>query len=247
MSAAEQLKMLHQLQLIDLEIMEIEKFHAQAPERITELEGDISAHRLKVDRHENELKSLIEARRKKEKDLEEHEKHIEKNKERMMAVKTNAEYHAIQKENDAQKAFIEELEDEVLRLMDDIEGAELSVRKAKDRFGEVQKKLQAQIDQIKAKEAEVADKLAAKNEERNVILPQIDDMFFKRYSKLRETTSGIAVVRIINRVCQGCLMSVPPQVYNLVIRNEDIITCPNCCRILYYQEGEEPAKGKPSG
>ena len=35
--------------------------------------------------------------------------------------------------------------------------------------------------------------------------------------------------------CSGCYMSIPPQVFVNVKKNESVITCPNCGRILYYK------------
>ena len=235
MSAPEQLKCLHELQTVDQEIAEIERFRDSAPEQVKALEANVERHRLAVEEREAELKKLNETRRAKERELEEHEAHIRKNKERMNAVKTNEEYHAIQKENDAQRSFIEEFEDQILRIMDDIEGGELAVRKAKERYKEVEKKIRSQIEGITAELEKINERLETKKKFREQVYPCIDRLLLKRYEKLRAQTSGIAVARIIKGTCQGCHMNVPPQVYNLVIRSEEIITCPNCHRILYYE------------
>ncbi len=239
MSAPEQLKKLHELQLVDMEIMEIEKFANAAPERVKQFQAELDAQHALVKERENTLQELQKAKRDKERELAEHEQRIIKNKERMMAVKTNEEYHAIQKENEAQKVFCEEFEDAILRLMDDLEGAELALRKAKDRAAEGEKKLKAQMAAIEEEMKTITAKLAEKQKIREGILPAIDAQLLDRYSRLRRQTGGIAVVRVMKRTCQGCRMNVPPQVYNLVIRNEEIITCPNCYRILYYQGNDE--------
>ncbi|NIN67237.1 MAG: nucleic acid-binding protein, partial [Anaerolineae bacterium] len=36
--------------------------------------------------------------------------------------------------------------------------------------------------------------------------------------------------------CQGCHMTLPPQVVSEVKQNDCIITCGECDRILYFQE-----------
>ena len=239
MVAPEQLKKLHDLQLVDMEIMEIEKFANSAPERIRQLQTEVEAQQMSVKEREQVLQELQKTKREKERGLSEHEQRVNKNKERMNAVKTNEEYHAIQKENDAQKVFCEELEDAILRLMDDLDGAELALRKAKDRFAESEKKLKAQIAAIEEEMKTVSLKLEERTKARDQLVPSLDTAFLDRYTKLRKQTGGIAVVRVVKRTCQGCRMNVPPQMYNLVIRNENIITCPNCYRILYYQGNDE--------
>lgn len=235
MSAAEQLKLLHELQQIDEKIMDLNRFREKAPEQIQALQTKIEDQRLMITVKEGELQKHLETRRAKERELETHESQIAKNQTRAMAVKTNEEFHAIQRENDLQKELIEDLEDEVLRLLDDIDSAELAVKKAKDRFKEIQKEMQAQVEDLNQKMQLVADRLAEQEKLREQMVPSIQPSFLTRYNKLRVITGGIAVVRVKNRTCMGCRMNVPPQVYNLVIKNEDIHTCPNCFRILYYE------------
>ncbi len=247
MAAPEQLKKLHDLQLVDMEIMEIEKFANAAPERIKQFQADLETQRAAVQEREAALQELQKAKREKERELSEHEQRINKNKERMMAVKTNEEYHAIQKENDAQKVFCEEFEDAILRLLDDIDSAELALRKAKDRCAEAEKKVGVQVAAIEEELKTCAGKLVEKQDLRGRLVPDIDPAFFDRYVRLRRQVGGVAVVRVVKRTCQGCRMNVPPQLYNLVIRNEDIITCPNCYRILFYQGNDQANNGSSHG
>lgn len=245
MSAAEQLRLLHDLQQIDQQIMEIELLRKNSPKEIEVLESEMEHHRQVVKEKEAEQKHAQEIRRQKDRELQEHEAQIEKNKARLMAVKTNEEYHAIQRENDKQKEMIEEIEDQLLRVMDDIDGAELSLKKAKDRLVEVEKLKSVQIVELNKKLEVVGEKLKILEEQRAKFLPSIEGNFLHRYDRLREITGGVAVVRVIKRTCQGCLMNVPPQVYNLVIRNEEIITCPSCHRILFYEA--EAQKNEANG
>ncbi|MBW2734063.1 MAG: hypothetical protein JRH20_16875, partial [Deltaproteobacteria bacterium] len=50
---------------------------------------------------------------------------------------------------------------------------------------------------------------------------------------------GIGVVRAAEGACSGCHMRLPPQLYNILQRNETIEQCPNCQRIIYYIPEEE--------
>ena len=43
---------------------------------------------------------------------------------------------------------------------------------------------------------------------------------------------GLAVVEIRGGTCQGCRMHVPPQLFNQIQRNEQVILCPSCQRML---------------
>lgn len=248
MSAAEQLKLLHQLQQIDQQVMEVERFHKAAPEQIAEMERELEQKGKMITDKKAILDACREQRRDKERDLEGHEAHILKNQGRMMAVKTNEEYHAIQKENTKLKAMIEELEDRLLRIMDDIDGADLAVKKAKDRYAEIEQDMRDRIAELSDRLTQVRNQLAEFNKKRDEFIPGIDPTFLNRYNRLRKITAGVAVVRVIERTCQGCRMNIPPQLFNLVIRNEEIIVCPNCRRILYYEpEAEDAAAPEING
>ena len=38
-----------------------------------------------------------------------------------------------------------------------------------------------------------------------------------------------------NGICYGCFLKLNDQVYLEILKGEDIVTCPNCGRILYYE------------
>ena len=47
---------------------------------------------------------------------------------------------------------------------------------------------------------------------------------------------GLAVVPVVNGVCKGCHMAIPPQLYNIIQRGLSMETCPSCNRIIYWEE-----------
>jgi predicted nucleic acid-binding Zn-ribbon protein len=57
-----------------------------------------------------------------------------------------------------------------------------------------------------------------------------------QYQKLLVSKAGSAMAEARGESCSGCYMSIPPQVFVNVKKNESIINCPNCGRILYYKE-----------
>jgi predicted nucleic acid-binding Zn-ribbon protein len=46
--------------------------------------------------------------------------------------------------------------------------------------------------------------------------------------------NGVAVAEAKNGACTACFMSLRPQVMSIVRRGDEIVTCDNCNRILYY-------------
>jgi hypothetical protein len=62
-----------------------------------------------------------------------------------------------------------------------------------------------------------------------------------RYERIKKRNKGIGVTSVWKSVCNGCHMNIPPQLYNEVQRSEELFSCPNCNRIIYFQDMEKPA------
>jgi predicted nucleic acid-binding Zn-ribbon protein len=62
-------------------------------------------------------------------------------------------------------------------------------------------------------------------------LPQGLLELFQRVARLR----GIAVAEARDGICQVCHLKLRPQMYVDLKRNEAIVQCPACNRILYYE------------
>jgi predicted nucleic acid-binding Zn-ribbon protein len=55
-----------------------------------------------------------------------------------------------------------------------------------------------------------------------------------RYERLFKSKGGNVVVGVQHGVCGGCHMRVPPQLLVSCQAQQELITCSNCGRILYY-------------
>jgi predicted nucleic acid-binding Zn-ribbon protein len=58
----------------------------------------------------------------------------------------------------------------------------------------------------------------------------------KKYDVIKEKRTGQAVVSVWKEICAGCHMNIPPQMYNELQRYEKVVTCPNCNRIIYWED-----------
>ena len=78
--------------------------------------------------------------------------------------------------------------------------------------------------------------MKATEKARQETIGRIQPPVLSQYQKLLATKAGIAMAEARSESCSGCYMSIPPQVFVNVKKNESIITCPNCGRILYFKE-----------
>jgi hypothetical protein len=91
-------------------------------------------------------------------------------------------------------------------------------------------------------EAEIAEKRAQidalKQEEQN-LTPGLDPEVYFKFERIIRNKMGLGIVPIKGGVCNGCHMILPAQFANQVRMGEEIIFCPYCSRILYYEESEQ--------
>ena len=56
----------------------------------------------------------------------------------------------------------------------------------------------------------------------------------ERYVRLRKQRGATTVVGVDRGICGGCHMKLPMQVVLSCQAQQEIVTCPNCGRILYF-------------
>jgi predicted nucleic acid-binding Zn-ribbon protein len=96
-----------------------------------------------------------------------------------------------------------------------------------------------QHDQI---EAEIAEKkakiegLAAREQE---LTRDMDSEVLFKFERIIRNKMGRGIVAIKGGVCMGCHMILPVQFANQVHEGEEIVFCPYCSRILFYEEADD--------
>lgn len=68
----------------------------------------------------------------------------------------------------------------------------------------------------------------------------VPDELLVRYERIKKRNKGVGVTSVWKAVCNGCHMNIPPQLYNELQKSDDLLSCPNCNRIMYFQDMEKP-------
>jgi predicted nucleic acid-binding Zn-ribbon protein len=66
------------------------------------------------------------------------------------------------------------------------------------------------------------------------MLSGVPGQWLEQYKFLKGKRNGTAVAPAAEGFCQACHMQIPPQLYNELQRNDHLIACPSCHRILYF-------------
>ena len=229
-----QLELLWELQKIDLELRSIKEEKDRYPKEMKKLDERQKIERERIQREKEKIESLEKTRRQKEGHLNLEQEKIKRAEGRMSEVKTNKEYQAILSEIDTIKEANGRMEEEILQVLDEIDELKKDLSKRDKEVGITVEKIEAERKKLEEKMV-YDDKIWSEQMERRELLSkQIESKLFKLYNTLKEKRHGVGVVNVKNETCQGCFVNVPPQMFIEVQKNNALIRCPNCNRILYW-------------
>lgn len=237
------LERLAALQVVDLKIQEMEREKEEIPQRIALLEESFKKEEEEALAQRTELEQWQKERRQKEKDLEEDIAHVKKTEARIFEIKTNKEYQAVLKEIENAKSLNRQREEEILGILERIEERQKVLAVGEKNLEAKRREFQIQITALKQRIAtfdqEMASEMHARQEREKEITPDL----LHKYRKLLEKRQGIAVAKVQNGVCLACHMNLRPQLYIELQKQDDLLLCPNCSRILFWANGLDKTKG----
>ncbi len=230
------LKKLIRLQAIDLAIQELRRETGAFPAKSKALDEKLSNALAGVEKTKGAIKSNQSGRKEQESKVTDLEAKVSKYREQLMSVKTNEEYKAMVKEIDYSQEAISKVEDQILTLMEASETLAQELKAAEAVLREDEKIVQT--DRVSLEEINRKDTAAleAYLEERTGLEKEISEDVLKRYEKVRHARGGIALASATNEECDVCNVRMRPQVFQEVRRNDNIIACESCRRILYDPE-----------
>ncbi len=231
-----QLSLLVQLQNLDLKIHEIEDQQQKIPKRIQAAQLPIDQATSRLQDLKSSIEKITGERRSAEQDLTSHEDHIQKMRTRLNELKTNKEYQAHLFEIDLAKKKKDALEEKVLLVMErgdqkeqEIKELEALLTQASQAFS----KEKTQLDLAKIKYEEDMTQLARDKKD---VVANLEKNLWDRYATLKSTKSVVVIAGIRERTCLGCQLQLPPQLIADVKRADQLLSCPYCHRILYWEE-----------
>jgi len=230
------LKHLIRIQSIDLAIQTIRSRIDKFPGVSKALDEKLRAATTGLEAAREKTKNNQSARKKLEGEVGALEAKISKYREQMMSVKTNEEYKALQKEIEHAQNGIRGVEDEILNLMVEAENAQLEIRTGEVRLKEDQQNVNGERKQLDAENQRDISALEAYIKERREIESSVSADLMPRYERVRKARGGIAVAAARDSVCEVCQVRIRPQVFQNIRRNDQIIACDACQRILYDPE-----------
>jgi predicted nucleic acid-binding Zn-ribbon protein len=182
----------------------------------------------------HQVKQLESDRKKLELDADAKKQQIEKYSLQQFQTKKNEEYRALAHEIEMAKAAIVKLEDEQLELMEQAEAAQRRATVATRAADEAGKNTERLLADLATREENLKKELTEFESNREELAALVDESVLPRYERLRKSKGETVVVGVDHGVCGGCHMKLQRQVIVSCQGDQEIVTCPNCGRILYY-------------
>jgi uncharacterized protein len=229
-----QLRLLVQLQELELVVKQYEAAIAAKPHELDPLTHALDELRASTTMRRKDLETLDKQRRQLEAAITEEQYNLQRAQRKLLEVKTNKEYAAMLAEIEAFKQKIAAHEDAVLQLMELTEVRKQELHELDQRVNEAEQQLAEGRCRNEAELSVLQNTLRQRQQTRDETMPQLERPVMELYLRLLTTRKGLAVVGIKSGACQGCFLSLPPQLVQEVRRNDRILTCSHCQRILYW-------------
>ena len=194
-----------------------------------------------LDTAKNRVKQIESDRKKLELEVEAKKQQIEKYSLQQFQTKKNEEYRALAHEIELCKQAIVKLDDQQIELMEKAEAAQKEVGAANQASGEARKAVESQIAELGKREENLKKELAELESNRQQLLQAVEDSARSRYERLLKNKGATVVVGVERGVCGGCHMKLPAQILVSTQAQQELVTCINCGRILYYTRDMELA------
>jgi hypothetical protein len=239
------LERLIRLQRAETDLRRVEADLAEAPRHRAELDAALAAERARLEAARQELGGGQKARRQHEADLQDLEARRSRLKGQLMEVKTNKEYTAMLHEIEAVERDIRAREDQILAEMERGENLTLEVKREDETYKQAEERHRADVRAIDERARGLDEQVRRLTAERDTVASTVPAGLLDLFHRVARSRGGVAVAQAQEGMCQVCHVKLRLQFYADLKRNEEIVQCPACNRILYYEAPPPTVSAEP--
>jgi predicted nucleic acid-binding Zn-ribbon protein len=225
---------LMELQRLDEQLRALHVGQQQLPQQLRPYEAACAAAQAALTHLQEAIALAERQRRTLERELESVQTHLHRTQSKLHEVKTNKEYGAVLAEIDIGKQRIAELEDQVLELMELTEQHRDQYTQHENQLLVASAALDDQGRLVRHEQTVLAERIAVEEATRQQLVAGLDAQLYARYARLTTLRSGQAVVYVQDSTCGGCYLKVQPQLISEIRRQDKLLACPHCQRLLLW-------------
>jgi predicted nucleic acid-binding Zn-ribbon protein len=230
-----ELEQLVALQNVDMGIRRLQSDLESIPRRRAEIESEFDQRAFEFKALQQTGETARETRGALDRELAEQRTRMEKAERDLMASNNSKVYEAAIRERDAAKKHISELETKVLEQMEAAETAEKQLAEREPEFARMRAEHEEHLKAFEEQTRSWSEEIESRRRERErmfaALPPGIKATYQRIVARIRD---GVALAEARNGSCSACFMALRPQLMSQIRRGDDLITCDNCNRILYY-------------
>jgi uncharacterized protein len=229
---------LKSLQEILVKRYDIEKQITETPKQLESQEELLTRLRKEYIEKNSDYEEIKDKVAKIKISLDEAVKTREMGEKNMDTVTSHRDFELLEKQ-------IEKANTEEVALRKELQTEEKKLEVLKETLNSTEEMIKSQEEDLSKSKEQLDSEVNSYNEELSTlksqeesIVPDLDpEILFKFQRIIKRNAEGIVAVK--NGVCTGCHMILPGQFANEVRRGENILFCPYCSRILFYEESDE--------
>ncbi len=225
------------IKAIDKELAGIPVEADDIRERLVADQRAVEAAKVEMQHSEVAIKNL-------ELDIATRRNTIGKLKVQQFETRKNEEYQRMALEIERYSAEIATLEDREMELMEQAEAQKKAYEAARERLRENETSVKEELEDLEALAEKLRTDRAAALAERDRLAGEVDGDVLDNYQRLFKSKHGMAVVGLVDEVCQGCHMKVVKATVVDVKAEQHLAHCENCGRILYWWTDERVGKNR---
>jgi predicted nucleic acid-binding Zn-ribbon protein len=230
----EQLALLIRLQELDSQIDALAEQRRQAPLLVEAAGKPVQEAEAELAKIKAAFDTLTRERRDKEQELKEREDRIEKLKTRSGDIKSNKEYQAHLFEIELAQQEKGTVEERLIEMMDRIEAVQKAAKSQDDAVAACKREFDKEHARLEGEQRAAQAEGERVTAEAKSLAEQLTPANRQAYERLKSTRKGLAVVAVKNGACQGCRLALPPQLIADLRKNEKLLTCTYCHRMLFW-------------
>jgi predicted nucleic acid-binding Zn-ribbon protein len=168
--------------------------------------------------------------------------HVRDRQSKMMQVQTGREQTALLKEIEDAKKNAKDNEEKIVAIMESTETLTAQIDTEKNLLKGEKKLVAEETEKVRTNIEAINKGKKDKDKKRDKQAGKIKGSLLKKYTTLRQRRNGLAVINVIDGVCQGCFMAIPAQKFNMLLKGDQIFDCPTCQRLMYCTPPAEEKK-----
>lgn len=244
-----QIAQLVELQKVDDAIYAVKTELKQAPQELESLEqrfAAVESQRLKII---DKLSHIQEQQKRIAVEIDDDSVRIKKSKSKLMQVGNTREYHAMMREMDGIEKLNRSREEEKLALLEELQIQNEALADVDRAYLALKAEVEVKRDGLQERMDNAAARLVDLEKIRSTAGSEVPQPVFIRYEFIRFRLEHPVIVPVNAGICSGCHIAIPPQSFIELQRGQQILSCPNCQRLIYWCEHftvpEEAASPRP--